>query len=732
MSSIREVQIRRVLSDIIRSLYSTGVKPSLNDIFTELSEYFNDNPTGQPLSVDIPFDHSGRSNPEAFNEIMARTLLNLHTLYEATASQVSDIMELTSVVRVRLQQLDSRRRRLLEQVNNYLLSLYNSDGYYYSFGDSFPDLVHTDLDYTSAFVDTQVGAVTIPTISTLTRAIPAYLITQTGLTANVTPLNASGTTDLTTVAPYRLISEISGAFDGLTNTVWGIEVEADEPSEVVVELVLALGNENSPADISRVDFDPHTITPIQTFIEVGTSKADGSGIEYSTFGNSIQTSLNKVSFTNPLVRAKTLRFTFRKTEHDYIDTTTDTVKYKYVFGAKEITIIHNIYDRSATWVSTPIHIPWSASGADTVIDAVSLVADRDLPSGTEINFYIANDNDDATEVSDFDWQPIRPLGTVTDEKNLIVRFNGAQQLRRKITSEPAANELQLIAPDSTATDLRERNPSAVIIDGVDMYRICEFTDSFLDRSISLEEGVDTTRIYYSTYTEGAAVMDLSDWASLIASTTPPEVTYGTINSGNDFFYGGTVGASGKNVLIETYVDVAERTEPVFAEFRKSDVNSVYWPMVVYLNGREVASIPAGTSKVLIPWVFKRGRNHIAISLVIPYATDDLPHPYIGTIALMGDASLSDYGRVKLADWHYVSFFDMQYNQAREPYTFTIHNEEIVSRRQPTTDFVVSYFRSTGEGPQEIRLKAEMSRDIDRPDVSPKLNSYRLRFSYYNR
>lgn len=734
MSSIREIQIQRVLTDTVRALYSTGVRPSLNDIFLEVSQYFGQFPAGAALpTTEQFFDYTGRSNVSGFNELMARTMLNLYTIYEATQSQVSDILEMTSAVRVRLENLEAKRKRLTTQVDDYLLSLYNSDGYYYSFGDTFPDTNWVDLGLTDAFIDTAIGSVTLPTVSSLTRATPGYLIALSSIKASVTPLDSIGVTNATVNnVPYRTISEISGAFDGLTNTVWAIEVETNTPAEVIVEVILTLGDTNNVVDVSRVDFNPHTITPIQVFTELGIQQ--NNSIQYVGFGNSIQTSLNKISFIDSLVRAKSIKLTLRKTKNDYIDTSSNSVKYRYVFGAKEISIIENVYDNTAVFVSEPIYVPFQIAGNNPIIDAVSLVTEEDIPADTQLHYSIAGvtiGSEEELDLTDHNWQPIVPMGKTTNQKNLVVRFNGAQSFQRTITSSPTGSEIQRIALDSTNIDLSKRNPSAVIIEGTDIYRIAAFKEDYLENSLKLEEGVDTSRIHSTTWTLNSPILTIDEWFTKITSTTPPDVAYGTIDNGNDFFYGGDVGAPGRNVFVETYVHVSDGQETVLKEFRKTDPNSVNWPVKVYLNGREIASVAAGIDTVLIPWTFNPGRNHVALSIVIPYATSDSPHPYVGTISLMGDSYLADFGRVKLADWNYISFFDMKYNQAREPYTFTLKNDEIISRRKPTTDFVLSYFRSTFMGPQAVKLRADLERSIDNPNVTPKINSYRLRFSYYN-
>jgi len=436
-----------------------------------------------------------------------------------------------------------------------------------------------------------------------------------------------------------------------------------------------------------------------------------------------------MSFVGPLKRIRSLKIVMRKTQHDYTDNASGGIKYRYIFGAKEISIVQNVYDSSARFVSTPISIDWALQDKSAVIDALSLTTDEESIEGTSIEYFVAINNPSATSIADFDWQPVSPLSPEETGVNKIIRFNGSRSITKKITTNPTSQDLQLIPIDATNQDLQKRNPSAVIIPGVDVYRLAKFEERYLEKTLRIEEGVNTTKIYHFDWISDSPVLSLDAWYAVIKSNAPPSVSYGKIDQGNDFFYGGDLGAVGKNVLVETILEIRDEIEPFVAEFRKSDNYSLYWPVRIYLNGREVAYLPAGTEKALIPWTFKQGQNQISVSLVIPYSSSDYLYPYLGTIQLLGDKSLFDLGRVKLANWNYVSEFDMRYNQAREPQTFTIINNEIVSRRKPATDFVLSYARASVDAPQSIRFRADLARDSQNPNVTPKLNSYRLRFSY---
>ncbi len=140
-------------------------------------------------------------------------------------------------------------------------------------------------------------------------------------------------------------------------------------------------------------------------------------------------------------------------------------------------------------------------------------------------------------------------------------------------------------------------------------------------------------------------------------------------------------------------------------------------------------MPPSIDRLLVPWAFQEGLNHVALLINIPEATQDIPHPQVGTIDLLTDSNLYDQGQVRLATWAFTSLFNMQYNERDQPYTFTIYNGELISRRKPTSNFRLSYTQATRTGPGAIRVRADLSRSTDDSTVTPRVNSYSIRFSY---
>lgn len=748
--SISGIQRRRLFEEMTRTFYAAGEKPRLADILIEVSKYFSNHPAGVPIRPIQGWARAGQqTNIDYINHAFYSLQHNLSVAYEASLEQVEDIMMITSVLQANLESLRIRRKALISKIDDYLFTLFNADGYFMSLSDSFDDLSLTDLSLTSAFVDTSMGKVSLPAVSNLTRAIP---INQIGASPSMTVL-ANGAR-----VSYRTMSPFTNALDGLGNTIWGAEVETDAPVEVIMALTVAVGGPSAPADISRIEFDPWGIEPVQMMVRTSTNSAVSSnqdsnryqaitippsfqnidleamGFRGMDFDTRIITSANKIVLADNLRRVDNVHFMLRKTKPDYTkQTAAGTTKYYYIFGAKDITFTEHVYDTSAVYVSKPLSIP-SDLNDDHIIDAVTLLAQGSAPTNTELAYYVAADVEGATEIGDFEWRKINPLDRIDRGPEGIVRFAGAANVVRNIRANPEGGDLQLIEQKIAAgTPPVELNPSPDIVLGADTWRIAEFDDSLLPTSAKMEEGVNTVRILHTEATE-LADNDLTFWADYLNGSLGAAEVYSRIDKGLGFFDGGSVGESGRYVYVETYLEADTASELFIRNLRKNDANSKNWAIKAYLNGIEVGSLDVGLDFLAVPWKFKEGLNHVILLVTIPEATADAPRIYDGKITLMEDTNLNEFGTVKLATWNYVDFFTMQYNEVDAPFSFTIREtstskKEIISRRQPTDNLRFSYAKDTGKGPDAVRVKVDLKRSTDNPSVTPSLDLYRLRFLY---
>ena len=279
---------------------------------------------------------------------------------------------------------------------------------------------------------------------------------------------------------------------------------------------------------------------------------------------------------------------------------------------------------------------------------------------------------------------------------------------------------------------------------VELYRVAELNDDFVPASMVMEEGVNTTRILYNPieYTAGTGDIEgesLSYWKDFVDGTsTSVSETYGRIDNSRKFFDGRDVAEDFVSVYVETNLEAIDDLELLFKSCKKADENSRAWAVKVYLNGVQVADMPVGEDEAVIPWKFNKGLNQIILLITIPEANNANPYITQGQIDLMAPNNLFDYGAVKLGTWTYADPFAVQYNEQGSPMTFTVYErniaggakrKEIVSRRAPKDNLRLKYTRPSGTAPSAVRLRADLSRKASNPNVSPKLDLYRLRFLY---
>lgn len=731
--SISSIQKKRVYATIAKYLYSSGERPRNMDINRKLADYFSKHPIGEPFRIERNIFAQGRkSRPEEMNNIMASAIANADTLYEVAREQSNQSMEIATIMRSQLDRLRNKRRALISQIDEYLFTMYNTDGYYYSFSDTFNDLSNTDLNLTSAFIDVVNGSVTLPTISSLSNVMKNEYVSLASISFTAGKDSGGVGNSIGTVPVQAThLSPFRSALDGLNNTIWASEVVLDVPVDEVV-CVVNLSISKVGASISRIDLDPYGIKPVEVFIRAST---DGS--TYEPWGQGIQTNEFKMSFFDQPKDIVSLQIYLRKTEPDYTVNDLGTLRYSYMFGAKDIFLIEQVFDSEATFVTTPIALGEELQ-AENVIDSVAIVVDQRVPAGTDVTYWVAAEVEDTNPTLDsFDWRKIVPLNPDQPAAESVIKFEGSTDQLKTIKPKPSTgslgpSELELILPDETNSDYSKRNPFT--LEGVDLWRIAEFVDNPIPGSVKLEEGINTTRIYHVAYNPSA--IDLSFWTDYFSGDQYSHIAYQDINSGTGFFWGGVVGESYRSVYIETYLESLDDQNVYLKRFVKEDSNAHKWNIKVFLNGTELGHLPIGTDDMIIPWKFQKGLNHIAITLLIPDKQMALSeHPDEGTVDLMEGSSLFDFGTVKLATWTNVDLFTLLKNTTGDPETFTIYNDtrvsQLVSRRKPTTNFRVKYTKANQTSPTSVRLRVDLKRQDENQHVSPIIDKYRMRFLYGN-
>lgn len=721
--SISQTQTKNLLDFIARSYYSAGINPQLKDILDLISKFNSDNPVGSPYRMPAGRFKEGLVGDETdYNDLMAILISNIDTLYEVCFDHIDQAMYLNTVLQNNLDRLKKKRAKLEDKIDDYLLGIYNSDGYFYSASDDFSEASGIDFQLSDALLDTAAGVVTLPSQASGTRIIPADKLSN----PHIVIRNNQG-------KEFSYVEKMpfSNAIDGLTNTAWHLEVKTTDDGPLTLELSIDLSTALGDTKVTRVELTPYGIEPTKVAV-LASYSTDSTFSERTNFSNAVKTSADKMIFTaetNTNKNITQLHFMLSKNKRDYTVTEANTTYNVFMFGIRELLMTENAYDHAARLVSKPITIPTSIAG-ETSIDSVSLTTVDHIPNYTSITYYVAEDVENPTSINSFDWKQINPVGWSSDKsKNVTVKFGGAKYRSIVYRQNPVNDsDRQIPTFNTTDIDIAKRNPTSAYFPGIDVYRIGDFGDDFLSNTLTLEEGINTTKIYYTNLDAFAIQNGFAFWKEIF-DEGDYSITNGRIDTGHGFFYGGDIGSNGKSVYCETYLNLNEQpTGIIQKDCIKLDSNAQLWTIKVFLNGREVAYMPPGVNRFTIPWNFKKGRNHIVVMVNIPGVTPGYS-PYVGTFDLMKGDSLMNYGSVNLDYLTYVDNYKFVNNQLNPASTFTIYNDQLVTRRQITDNYKLTYYQKTNSGPEAIRVRADLTRSDNMSSQTPILDSYRVRFSY---
>ena len=717
--SISSIQKRRVVNEILQKQFASGIKPTPAGIMKEVSSFFAEHQLGDPYEAIQAYAGDGqRSNVDAMNSSFDAILENLILMHLSSQEQIGKLLAFNEVAQARFNQIDDRREKLLSKIEDYLLSIYNSDGYFYSFSDRFSTVDYIDLDLSTAFVNTQLGEVGIPVNTNKSRFLE---YNEVGI-GNVKFYNDDTNEELTSFKSIGLGPD--ALFDGLDNTHWLYEVYS--PTKITVRAEISMSIPPGINNVTKIALDPYAITESQYWVRTRSTNSTSD----EQFGGKIIKTSKPFSFDDRVRNMENLTLYIRKEVSDYRDSDTNgNLSYRYLIGFRNITFSSWVYENSASMITVPISLPEHLFTEQT-IDAVSLTAEDHSPNGSRIEYYVAYDNG-SDDISGYDWRKISPLQERSAEPENVVRFEGSFRESKFIRRTPRSNTDLVLRPINTSgIDLKKRNPSQVIVPNVNVYNLTDFTDSFVPGTIQMEEGINTARVLVLPYSETMLDEGLSFWADYVKNIKEADDQfYKEIGLGGDFFYGGSIGTPNRSVYIETYVDAPTDYPEQIRDLVKNEANVKQWGIKLYLNGLEIADMPQGEDRKSVRYSFKKGLNHIAMTIAIPSNSIAYPNVYVGSIKLMNEGGLQNYGVVRLGTRKYVDFFDFKYNYVEDSDIFTIYDEDVLTFNPPTDNYRISYIRSTEAGPPAVRLRADFFRDQIHSEISPHLRSYRLRFAY---
>lgn len=708
--NISTTQKRRFLNNIYKLIYSSGQKPSEQEVRKAFNEYFSVNRPGSPIVVDYNLLRtSNKTDVDLLNQIMANTIYNVDILYDTILDNNEELFSIVTSLNKKLENLKKKRLQLESKVDDLIFMNNNSEGYFYSFTENFVSADNLDLSLTdSAFFDPKFRNVTISKLKSEQFNI-----------MTVDNLNAANVNFRVTANGQELSQSIdktnfNNIFDGLTDTYWNHSVALQSPQPVSLTISIPV---NKFAALSKVDGIVFTSSPVNIMMRAiySTSekpnevKTKTSRLDYDAF-----------SFSIPTDSYSTIEIVLYKNEPDYINQNSSS-PYVYKFGLREMIIGSKYYAKSGILISAPISIP-TKNNSNLIIDAVSMEVKEQVAPGTSVSYYVAANNKAAKKINDYNWIQISPKGSESSGYNSVVHLDGSIKNNVYISNTSQDGELQYIPINSSAVNANELNPNNKIYFGKNVYRITPLSskDNYLNPI--LLGGVDCFKHCYLIYA-GASVIDgkykdLKYWtdtlydkpASLLSNTLKEQV--GSINPGINSYSSGYIETS---ILRQGSVSVIHNVVKSNSDFN----------LAIYLNGILIADLPKGTVGRAVEWEFKPGINKIVITY------DKLLSGQI-SFNLTEGLSLSRYGSIFVNYFNYLDQFEFQNKVSEDNYYFTIDTifgrKELLASKELSGKSNFIYISNNLGAVSDIRYRVDLNRYED-PLSSPMVEFVRIKFKH---
>lgn len=708
--NISTTQKRRFLNNIYKLIYSSGQKPSEQEVRKAFNEYFSVNQPGYPIKVDYDLLRtSNKTNVDLLNQIMTNTIYNVDILYDTILDNNEELFSIVTSLNKKLENLKKKRLQLESKVDDLIFMNNNSDGYFYSFTENFISADKLDLSLTdSAFFDPKLRNVTISKL----KSEQFNVMTVDNLNGN--NVNFGVTTNGQKLVQSIDKTNFNNIFDGLTDTYWEHSVSLGNPQPVSLTISIPV---NKTSILSKVDGILFTSSPVNIMMRAIYSDPEKPN-EIKT--KTSRSDYDAFSFAIPADSYSTIEIVLYKNEPDYIDQNSSS-PYVYKFGLREMIIGSKYYAKSGILVSAPISIA-TKTNSNLIIDAISMDVKEQVVPGTSVNYYVAANNPTAQNINDYNWIPVSPKGSESSGYNPVVYLDGSTRNNVYISNTPEDDELKYIPINSSAVNANELNPNDKIYSGKNAYRITALSSEENYLNPILLGGVDCLKHNYLIYpgasTADGKYKDLEYWAdvfnnrpaSLLSNTLKEQI--GSINPGINSYSSG---------YIETSI-IRQGPVNIIHNVSKSNPN---FNLAIYLNGVLIADLPKGTATKAVEWEFKSGINKIIITY------DKLVSGQV-SFNLIEGLSLTRYGLIFVDYFNYLDPFEFQNKVNEDSYYFTIDTifgrKEVLASRELSGKSNFIYTSNNPSAVNAVRYRIDLNRYED-PLASPIVESVRIKFKH---
>lgn len=739
--SIRERRLNKAINQILREELQKGNLPSSKEFVWKLNQYLQDNDISGPSYKFKPVRKGSVARSKDLNQTLEAVYSDFDTLYVSVIEQHNASIKHFNKYEIEKAKLDYEIGNLENKLKELIL-LYAEEGFLNSVYDMFTDFSQIDGANTTANVDIASHEVKMDNVKSRSRKIVPNAIATFDILS-----------EIKNVVEGKIISgSPQDALSNSTNSTWQYEISSPTKMDVGGYYVLTFATKQ---EMNKIALSLHSVKPVYIRIEFSPDNVNWILLPYYEQGVSVS---KDYTFDFPSIEVNSLRILMGKTEPDnetigkprdegIIDTMkharqlfpdlktdgepesrryfkatsepiirndaegkvrADSVKNTYLFGIKNIFFFYNTYSLESKLTSRVLQAE-NVSGKNFTIDRVSLVVDEELPNGTEIKYYIAL----PPASGEPEWKSISPVNRANPQYDQMIDYKNIS------TSVPNVFKID------PSISIGEYEQESLYANGIKFYKVGEVIDrKIIEGTEKLFVGKNTwgKKSYALQHADNDHEPSLNDWRLGVK----PVINYAKIEDGRP----GVVLHREKTAVATNYMF----TLGVFSNKAQEVVTvtpASTDPIAIFMNGKLLFSgIPTRSTKVT--FLFENKWNEI---IVLVYTSKTVGSVNGATVDLNLDPR--KYGSnvySKAKPLTRVPIFDLRYNvNASDTEKFAVvevnnKSQVILNHATPGLEYEFFYNYIDGTANDEILFKAELKRDDSITNTSPKLKSYRLRFS----
>lgn len=479
--SILEKQTKNILNDYIIKNIINNSPPSINNIYSKLTEIYRDPSLGKPFFKAILQKKYTESNPEELNEMIDNLLKDFDILFNEIIVEKSRMLSHMSEDIIKLNDIEKELISLENELSNIILVSNNSNLYNRSKNIDLTSLKDTDTELsTENMLDITTNTIHLPESNASKEKLDLSHLNDLDL-----PMSPESIVILNNVKDLSSMYNIQGSkFGNLFSdryNQWKFLITTASPTELITQFGFNLNANNRLETISSIYIVPVVTVPVQIQIKYMASDNKYYNIPVS---NNLKVLEHPELYTFTPIQAKRIRIIMSKKHYDSTTRTEgNDIRYQYEFGFLNISIFNNSYINEGTWFSSPLNI-LDILEKDNNINKVSIISEDNVPVNTKLNYYVKLDNS-------IKWQNISPLNYENPKYPKLIDFNNLSTNEQIIDNTSEGYGLNFYENQEGKI---ERKFGYNTINGISLYNIKTIKDDIVLNSVTLWRGIGCWRI----------------------------------------------------------------------------------------------------------------------------------------------------------------------------------------------------------------------------------------------